>query len=246
LPSDVDGSLLPAKGEPDFFLNLGTNALRLWKFHVDFKTPDKSTFAGPTTIAVAPFSLTCGGTSGACVPQSGTATLLDSLGDRLMYRVAYRRYADGHETLVLNHSVTAGQSVGIRWYEIGDPNGKPKPLQQGTFAPDSKFRWIGSMAIDKRGDIALGYSLSSPTLFPSISVTGRMPADPSGALEGEVTLLAGEGAQTSLHRWGDYSAMTIDPQDDCTFWFTTEYLKATGPFQNWSTEIFAFRFPGCS
>lgn len=245
LPTDLDGSVVPSKGEPDFFLNLGANALRLWKFHADFKTPSKSTFTGPSTISVANFSLACGGTSGACVPQNGTATLLDSLGDRLMYRVAYRRFSDGHESLVVSHAVTAGQSVGFRWYELGDPNGKPKTLQQGTYAPDSSFRWISSMAMDKLGDIAVGYSLSSASLFPSISVTGRKPGDKLGTLEGEAILLKGGGAQTSLHRWGDYSAMTIDPLDDCTFWFTTEYLKATGPFQNWSTEVFAFQFPGC-
>jgi hypothetical protein len=245
LPTDLDGSRIPPKGEPDFFLSLGTNALRLWKFHVDFQTPDKSTFTGPTNIPVAPFSLACGGTGGACVPQNGTITQLDSIGDRLMYRVAYRRFPNGQETLVVNHSVTAGQSVGIRWYEIGNPNGKLKMLQQGTFAPDSSFRWMGSMAMDKMGDIAVGYSLSSQSFFPSISVTGRTPDDPPGAMESEAMLLKGGGAQTGLHRWGDYSAMTIDPLDDCTFWFTTEYLKATGPFQNWSTMIFAFQFPGC-
>lgn len=246
LPSDLDGSLAPAKGEPNFFLSLGTNALRLWKFHADFKTPDKSTFSGPINISVAPFTLACGGTGWTCIPQNGTSNLLDSLGDRLMYRVAYRRFSDGHETLLVSHAVTAGKSVGIRWYEIRDPNGKPTPFQQGTFAPDNSFRWISSMAMDQRGNIAVGYSLSSTSLFPSIGVTGRTPDDPPGALEGETTLQAGGGAQTGLRRWGDYSAMTIDPQDDCTFWFTSEYLKATGSFQNWSTEIFAFQFPGCN
>jgi hypothetical protein len=246
LPSDVDGSLAPSKGEPNFFLNLGANALRLWKFHADFKTPGKSSFTGPTSIPVAAYSLSCGGTGRTCVPQKGTTNLLDSLGDRLMYRVAYRRFADGHEALVVSHAVTAGKSVGIRWYELRGPNEKPTIFQQGTFAPDSSYRWISSMATDKQGDIAMGYSLSGASLFPSISVTGRTPGDPKGALEGESVLLAGGGAQTGLSRWGDYSAMTIDPQDDCTFWFTTEYLKASGPFQNWSTEIIAFQFPGCA
>ena len=245
LPADLDGSIAPSKGEPNFLLSLGTNALRLWKFHADFKTPDKSTFSGPISIPVASFTLACGGTGWACIPQNGTATLLDSLGDRLMYRVAYRRFSDGHEALLVSHAVTVGKGVGIRWYEIRNPNAKPIPFQQGTFAPDNSFRWISSMAMDQRGDIAVGYSLSSPSLFPSISVTGRTPDDPPGALEGETTFQAGGGAQTGLSRWGDYSAMTIDPLDDCTFWFTTEYLKATGPLQNWSTAIFAFQFPDC-
>jgi hypothetical protein len=245
LPSDLDGSMAPPAGTPNFVLSLGSNALRLWKFHVDFKTPKQSTFTGPTSISVAGFSLACGGTGWSCVPQQGTTNQLDSLGDRLMYRVAYRRFADGHEALLVSHAVSAGQSVGLRWYELRDPNGKVKPYQQSTFAPDGSFRWISSMAMDQRGDIALGYSVSSAGRFPSISVTGRTPNDPQNTLEGEATLQEGQGAQTGLSRWGDYSAMTMDPVDDCTFWFTTDYLKATGPLANWSTEIFAFQFPNC-
>src|SRR5262249_5633352 len=161
-----------------------------------------------------------------CIPQAGTTNQLDSLADRLMYRLAYRRFADGHESLVVNHSVTAGASVGVRWYELRSPGGTPTVFQQGTYAPDSSYRWMVSIAMDQSGDIALGYSTSSGSLSPSIRYTGRLAGDALGQMtQGETTLQAGGGSQTgTLTRWGDYSAMTVDPIDDCTFWYTNEYL----------------------
>jgi hypothetical protein len=181
---------------------------------------------------------------GTCVPQSGTTNQLDSLADRLMYRLAYRNLGT-KEALVVNHSVTAGSSGGVRWYEIDNPGGTPTVAQQSTFAPDSKFRWMGSIAMDKAGDMAMGYSVSSSTSFPSIAFTGRTPADPTSTMEAETSVISGGGSQTgTLTRWGDYSAISVDPVDDCTFWYTTEYLKSSGSF-NWSTRIANFKFPGC-
>jgi Putative Ig domain len=192
---------------------------------------------------VAPFSAACGG--GTCIPQPSTTQQLDSLADRLMYRLAYRHFADGHEALVVNHSVTAGTSTGIRWYEIRSPNATPTVFQQGTFAPDAAYRWMGSIAMDHVGDIAVGYSVSSSSINPSIRYTGRVPTEPLGSLESETPVIAGSGSQLqTLSRWGDYSAMSVDPVDDCTFWYTNEYLKANGDF-NWSTWITSFKFPGC-
>ena len=251
LPSDLDGPASPPPaGMPNFFLSRGTNALNLWKFHVDFANPANTTLTGPTSIAVAPFTVPCNG-GGACVPQPGTSQKLDSLGDRLMYRLAYRHFAD-HDSLVVNHSVQVGgpsrkaQSVAVRWYELRDPNGTVSVFQQGTFAPNSTFRWMGSIAMDKVGDIAVGYSASSSAVFPSIRLTGRVPTDPLGTLAAENEIFKGTGSQLqSLARWGDYSAMTVDPVDDCTFWYTTEYLKVSGTF-NWSTRIASFKFPGCA
>lgn len=244
LPSDLDGATPPPAGTPNFFMNFGANSLNLWKFHVDFSNSANSTFTGPTNIPVASFSPACSG-GGTCIPQSGTTQQLDSLADRLMYRLAYRNFGD-HEALVVNHSVTAGASVGVRWYEIRNPNAAPVVYQQGTFAPDSNYRWMGSIAMDKVGNIALGYSVSSASLKPSIRYTGRAPGDPLGTLQAENTILNGNGSQLSnLSRWGDYSAMTIDPTDDCTFFYTNEYLKANGTF-NWSTQIASFKFSSCS
>lgn len=244
LPSDMDGTLQPTAGEPNFFVAYDVNALFLWKFHVDFTTPANSTFAGPTSIPVAAFSAACSG-GGTCIPQAGTTNQLDSLADRLMYRLQYRKFADGHESLVVNHAVTAGSSVGERWYEIRSPNGTPTVYQQSTYAPDSSYRWMGSVAMDQQGNMAMGYSVSSSTLKPSIRYTGRLVTDPLSTMQAETSLKVGAGAETGgLTRWGDYSDMELDPVDDCTFWYTTEYLKVDGTF-NWSTWISSFKFPGC-
>ncbi len=237
LPADMDGTIQPAAGEPGFFLNFGTNSLKLWKLHADFAVPANSTFTGPTTLTVANFAQGCNRT---CVAQPGTLNRLDMLGDRLMYRLAYRKFADGHEALVVSHSITTG----YRWYEIRDPNGTPTVFQQGTFAPDANTRWMGSIAMDKSGNIGLGYTLGSSTVFPSVYFTGRNPGDPLGTMQTEQAIVDGSGSQTSPTRWGDYSAMTIDPADDCTFWYTQEYSKITGTF-SWSTRIANFKFAGC-
>src|SRR6266850_3847293 len=226
LPSDLDGTTAPPTGSPNYMLYFGTNNLNLFKFHVDFSTPANSTFTGPTVINVAAFTPLCSG--GTCVVQPGTTQRLDSLADRLMYRLAYRNFAT-HESLVTNHSVAVTGGGGVRWYEIQNPSGTPSLAQQGTFAPDSSYRWMGSIATDQAGDMAVGYSVSSSSINPSIRYTGRLPSDPSGTMEAEVNVVTGTGSQTGgLSRWGDYSALTVDPVDDCTFWFTTEYMKATG------------------
>jgi hypothetical protein len=242
LPSDVDGTTAPPAGSPNYMLYFGTNSLNLFKFHVDFTTPSNSTFTGPTVINVAAFSPLCGG--GTCVPQPSTTQQLDSLADRLMYRLAYRNFGS-HESLVVNQSVVAGSGGGIRWYEIQNPSGTPVVAQQSTFAPDSNYRWMGSVAMDQAGDLAVGYSVSSSSISPSVRFAGRVPTDPASTLESEINVVSGSGSQTgSLSRWGDYSAMQIDPVDDCTFWFTEEYMKTTGSF-NWNTRIANFKFPNC-
>ena len=243
LPSDLDGPAAPPAGSPNYLLMFGNNNLSLYKFHVDFATPTNSTFTGPTVLSVAAFNPLCGG--GTCVRQPGTTTQLDSLADRLMYRLAYRNFGT-HESIVVNHSVAAGSGGGVRWYEIQNPGGTPTVAQQGTFAPDSSFRWMGSIAMDQFGDIALGYSVSDGTsVHPSVAYTGRVPTDPAGTMEGEVNIVTGAGSQTlGLTRWGDYSALQVDPVDDCTFWYTQEYIKANGSF-NWNTRIANFKFPAC-
>jgi uncharacterized membrane protein len=243
LPSDLDGTTAPPTGSPNYMMYFGTNNLNLFKFHVDFTNPANSTFTGPTVINVAAFNPVCGG--GTCIPQPGTSNTVDSLADRLMYRLAYRNFGS-HESLVVNHSVVAGSSGGVRWYEIQNPGGTPVVAQQSTFAPDSSYRWMGSIAMDQSGDMALGYSVSDgSSVFPSVRFTGRVPTDPASTMEAEVNVVSGSGSESSgLTRWGDYSAMQVDPVDDCTFWYTQEYLKTTGTF-NWSTRIASFKFPGC-
>lgn len=246
LPSDADGTTPPPIGSPNYMVSFGTNNLQLFKFHVDFANTANSTFTGPTTISVSPFSPLCGGGRN-CVPQPNTAQKLDSLADRLMYRLAYRNFGD-HESLVVNHSVAVNSNGGVRWYELQNPNGAVTVAQQSTFAPDVNFRWMGSIAMDKAGDMAMGYSLGGSSLSPSIAVTGRAASDPANTMQAETVTVTGSGSQTNpnraLSRWGDYSAMQVDPSDDCTFWFVTEYMKTTGIF-NWNTRVASFKFPNC-
>ena len=247
LPSDLDGLTAPPAGSPNYQIYYGTNSLQLFKFHVDFATPANSTYTGPTSIAVSAFSPLCAG--GTCVVQPTGGNQLDSLADRLMFRLAYRNLGT-HESLVVNHSVVSGTGGGVRWYEIQNPNGTPVVAQQSTFAPDNSYRWMGSIAMDQAGDIALGYSVSSSAINPSVRYTGRLASDPASTMGTEISAVAGGGVQNGstsngpLSRWGDYSSMTVDPVDDCTFWYTQEYIKTTGSF-NWSTRISNFKFPGC-
>ena len=247
LPADLDSATAPPAGSPNYMVNFGSNRLNLWKFHVDWTTPANSTLTGPTVLSVAAFTAACGG--GACVSQSGTGQKLDSLADRLMYRLAYRNFGD-HEALVVNHSVkisgnNKNQVVGVRWYELRNPGGTPVVYQQGSYTPDNSSRWMGSIAMDKAGNIAMGYSVSSASLHPSLRYTGRAATDPLGTMQLESALYDGTGSQTGgLNRWGDYSNIAIDPVDQCTFWYTTEYLKNNGSF-NWSTRIANFKFANC-
>ena len=243
LSTDLDGVTLPAPATPNFYFDFGTNVLLMWKFTPNFLTPSASTFTGPSNIPVAAFTAACGG-GGTCVPQSETTQQLDTLADRLMYRNAYRNFGD-HDAVVINHSVDASGSVGVRWYEIRNPNGTATVYQQGTFAPDSTYRWMGSIATDQAGNIGVGYSASSSSMHPAIRYTGRESTDPLNTLQAETTMFQGGGSEASgLSRWGDYSATRIDPSDDCTFWYTTEYIPANGTF-NWHTRIGSFKFNSC-
>jgi hypothetical protein len=227
----------------------GSNSLLTWRFHVDFAASTNTTLSGPYTTAVASFAEACGG--GTCVPQAGTTQQLDSLGDRLMYRLSYRHFGDGHEALFVNHSVAADSSTtGARWYELrpaGSGTTGVTVYQQSTYAPAGGLsRWMGSIASDKNGNIALGYSTSSSSTYPSIGYSFRVPTDTFTGLGTEQTMWSGSASQLrSLNRWGDYSAMTVDPVDDCTFWYTNEYLTASGTF-NWHTRIASFKLNGCN
>ena len=245
LPSDLDGSTPPPSGSPNYFMNLGSNSLNVWQFHVDWLTPANSTFTGPVNLPVAPIALPCS-KGNVCIPQANTTQRLDSVGERLMYRLAYRNFG-AYESIVVNHSIATGTgNVGVRWYEIRNPAGNPPDLyQQGTFAPDTNFRWMGSIAMDSAGDIALGYSVSSSSMAPAIRYTSRLATDALGTFAGENSIIEGGGSEQGSNRWGDYSSMSVDPVDDCTFWYTNQYLQTTGS-ANWTTRIASFSIPACS
>jgi hypothetical protein len=259
LPTDLDGATLPPAGSPNYFIEADDDGwgwdvdmLQVFKFHVDWTTPANSTFTGPQrvdlTAAGYPFdSDMCGGSRN-CIAQQGVTQKVDALSDRLMHRLAYRNFGT-HESLVMNHTVDVGSDrAGIRWYELRNPGGAPPTLHQaGTYAPaDSLNRWMGSIAMDAAGNAALGYSTSSSASYPSIKYTGRLEGDTLGTMgQGEATLVAGSASQNGVNRWGDYSSMNVDPVDDCTFWYTQEYVSTAGSW-NWNTRIGSFKFPSCA
>ena len=252
LPADLDGAAAPPAGAPNPFVQFVDGApdrLSIWNFDVDWSSnpPGGTGFTLAVDLSTAAFdSILCFDARGACIEQPDTSRTLEDLSDRLMFRLAYRNFG-AYQAMVLNHTVDVNGNngaAGIRWYELRDNGSGWGIQQQSTYSPDTDNRWMGSIAMDKQGNIALGYSVSSTSLFPSIRFTGRLATDPANSLQAEATLIAGSGSQTGSSRWGDYSAMSIDPADDCTFWYTQEYVQTTGSVP-WQTRIGALRFPEC-
>jgi hypothetical protein len=250
LPSDLDGATLPPAGSPNYFIELdGTSftKLDLFKFHVDFAVPANSTFLGPVVIPITSWTQICAATR-ACITEPAPGEKLDSIGNRLMYRLAYRNFGT-FESLVATHTVkpTAGTAVGaVRWYEIRSPGAAPGVFQSGTIQNKKNSFWMPSIAQDKNNDIAVGFSVASGTTKPSIFYTGRVPTDPPGKMEATKGVVKGTGVQLATgNRWGDYSSMAIDPVDDCTFWYAQEYYKTQGSFA-WNTRLNSFKFNGCN
>jgi hypothetical protein len=241
LPGDFDGTTLPPAGEDEDFVNFtGGNTANFWKMHADFANPVNTTLVGPVAVTVPAFTRAQG------VPQKNTTTRLDTLSDRMMYRLAYRNLGD-HEAFVTNHSVNVNARAAVRWYEFRNPSA-PTLFQSGNIKHKTLHYWMGSVAMDKNGDIAGGFNTSSANDFPGITYAGRTPGLAAGKMQKHAGGLTtnGTGSQTSgLTRWGDYSAMSVDPADDCTFYYTTEYLKVTGSF-NWNTRVNSFKFNTCS
>lgn len=259
-PADLDGMTPPPVGAPNYIMrHVDTEAhgvpgypdndiLEIWAFSVNWTTPGNSTFTKIADILTAEFDSTlCGLTSFFCmgmpgVPQ-GSGNSLDPLREVIMHRLGYRNFGT-HEVLVGNFVTDIGDNIGgIRWFELRKVGaGAWELYQEGTYAPTTNDnRWMGGIAMDGSGNIALGYNVSSQTIYPSIRYAGRLASDPLGTLpQGEYTLVNGSAINGS-NRYGDYSAMGIDPIDDCTFWFTGEWNDAT----QWKTRIGAFRFDAC-
>ena len=267
LPSDADGLIPPPAGAPNIFSYFNANefagetdSLRLYEFHADFNNPANSTFTqradSPLPVAAFDPRDPTGLDDIEQPPPSGATSALDSISDRLMHRLQYRNFGT-HESLILNHTVNVGTGVttathqaGIRYYELRRvPGGNWTVNEQATFAPDTANRWLGSAAMDNRGNLAVGYSVSSTTVFPSIRYAGRLATDPpNGLFQGENTLQPGGFSQVATSsRWGDYSALNVDPTDDCTFWYTNEYYGADDPATviEWRTKIGKFKFAQC-
>ncbi len=261
LPSDIDGNTLPPNGSPAYFVGTQDNggpygapndAINLWKFVIDYDTPGNSSFTLTDVLPISPYDtiFTCPGGGRSCLPQPGTSNLIDiqSYRQRPLHRLAYRNFGT-HESLVTNQSVEAETGVaGIRWWELRNPNSSPNVFQEGTYAPgvtDGTDRWMASAAMDAEGNIAMGYSATSSTVFPSLWYTGRLANDPIGSMtQGEGSIVDGGGSQTGSQRWGDYTSLNIDPVDDCTFWYVNEYY-ITSSSSGWQTRIGAFKFDEC-
>lgn len=251
MPADLDGHTPPPTGEPNIFYRHidgqtagGVDRLQLYEFHVDFDTPANSSLGGPTDLPVTPFVELCN-FNFSCIRQPGTAQRLDSITEWPMYRFVYRNFGS-HEVLVANHAVNVGSDqAGVRWYELRRSGaGAWSVHQQSTQAPDGDSRWMAGIGMDGDGNIALGYNVSSNVTYPSIRYATRLAGDPLNTLQAEAELVAGNGSQTGTNRWGDYSLLSLDPADDCTFWFTGEYYAATSS-NNWRTRIGAFKIPSC-
>lgn len=253
--ADLDGTTLPPVGAPNLVMATGgtqllddidDDGIYAWRMFVDWARPSNTRLEGPRKIVVAPYRYLCGGQLTNCVPQPGVERRLDAQGDKIMARLVYRNLGT-HQSLVAVHSVdTAAGGGGVRWYEFRlDDNGDPGLHQQSTYAPDGAYRWMASPAIDRAGNIAIGYSFGSATHFPGQRFSARLANDPKGLLTFRESVLAGgEAAQTTTLRWEDYTQTAMDTTDDCTIWYVGNYLK-TGA-TTYSTRIGAFRVPTCT
>jgi hypothetical protein len=251
--ADVDGRNLPPAGAPNIMMAAGgtqldrifeADTIDVWQFHVDWKNPANTKVTGPDTIHVAPYHYLCDGQLSNCVPQPGTDRRLDAQGDKIMARLVYRKIGN-RESIVAVHSVnTAAGGGGVRWYEFRvDKNRTVTLHQQGTYAPDGFYRWMASPAMDRDGNIGIGYSFGGAPKFAGQRFAARLANDPLGQLTlGETVLVEGEDVQNAV-RWEDYTQTAIDPTDDCTIWYVGDYIKKGAT--TYSSRIGAFRLPGC-
>jgi hypothetical protein len=263
-PADVDGTNPPPAGSPEYFvsienpLNNGvaktSNTINLWQFHVNWTNPSATTFT-QSSIPVPTFTPGCYAVSSPgntiCVPEPSTATTgqyIDSVGDRLMFRFAYRNFGE-YESYLVSHAVqvNAGNrtQTGIRWYELRG-SGAPAVYQSGTISPDSTtYRFMPSIAQDQNGNAAVGYSVSSALVHPGISASYWSLTNQTAPTE--ISLYSGTGDEENVYHYGTYSSMTVDPVGGCAFWYVNEYFaqNQTGSETNWNTRISTFSLPGC-
>jgi hypothetical protein len=256
LPADIDGATLPPAGTPGFFYTFkdhdfhggGPDRIELWALDFDFANPPNSTFTLEARFAVPEFTYTvCGFFNFDCVRQRGTTQRIDVVSEWPMHRFPYRNFGD-HQTLLGNFTVGGGTGqtgAAIRWFELRNTGSGWNLFQTGTYDPgDGNDRFLGSIAMDGAGDIALGFAVSSSATFPSIHYVTRTPSDPPGTFGTERAVVNGRGSQTQSDRWGDYSAMTVDPVNDCSFWYTHEFYPRNSG-SDWHTAVGVFTLPSC-
>lgn len=246
LPSDLDG--MPAQtNKPNYLVyvkddlwGFENDHLSLWELTTDWENPDNSSFEEVQILEVEPFAADYD--NWYVITQPNTSFSISSMIDRLMYRLQYRKFKE-YEMLITNHTVNVDTNylTGVRWYELRNYGEGWSIFQQGSYSPDNHHRWMGSVSMDNRGNIAAGYSVSSEEIYPSIRMTGRFDTDPIGLMSlEEIEVATGEGCQTQNWRWGDYSYMSVDPVDDQTFWYTQMYMPVTGQIE-WQTKICSFK-----
>lgn len=253
--ADLDGHALPPEGAPNIMMATGgaqlhgdfqDDGIYVWQFHVDWEDPAGTRLSSPEKLPVAPYHYLCDGQLTNCVRQPDTDRHLDAQGDKIMARLVYRN-VNGRESIVGVHSVTTRAGAGgVRWYEFTVSEDRTVRLnQQGTYAPDDSYRWMASPAIDKFGNIGIGYSFGGTPHYAGQRFAARLVDDPPGVLSlQETVLVEGAAAQMSTLRWEDYTQTAVDPTDDCTIWYVGDYLKKDA--DSYSTRIGAFRLPGCT
>jgi hypothetical protein len=268
LPADIDGHRRPqaqaaapifGSQDDDYFYGALFDALNVWELKVLWNSKPEASLVLAAQLPVAEFdsAFPCAPTSRDCLPQPGVVPTqyLDILSyrQRVTHRLAYRNFG-GHEAMVTNQSVEARPGIaGVRWYEVRRVGGVYSVFQQGTYAPeDGVNRWMGSAAMDRDGNMAIGYSVvNGVDVFPGIRYTARYAGDPLGEMTlAEGTIINGTGVQLTVNsRWGDYTSLNVDPTDDCTFWYVNEYYTAEGQASSlagWQTRIASFKLDGCS
>jgi len=238
-PSDIDGDMLPPDGSPNYVSTVnatGSKQFQIFEFKVDWTNPANSTYELGVSLSPGSFSNNFNGG----IPQPNGGSGLDALQQMLMYRLAYRNFGT-YETMVANHTVKVNGLAAIKWYEFRKEGENDWYIyQQGVYAPnDGINRWMGSIAMNAYGTIALGFSVSNGTdVFPSVRYTGRPANAPLGEMTyEEIEVVTGTSSQSGVSRWGDYACMSVDPADDSTFWFTTEYMRG-----GWKTRVASFDF----
>jgi hypothetical protein len=266
IPADIEGVVAPPTGRDEYLVSIQnppadgktktSSTLNLWDFHVDWVNPSNSTFTH-SALSVTPYTPGCYSVTNTpntyCIPESSTSQTklyVDSVGDRLMPRFAYRNF-DTYESFLVSHTVQAAatnKQTGIRWYELRG-SGTPAVFQSGTINPSTfykLYRYMPSIAQDHTGNAAVGYNISSFSTHPGIRASWwNLPNQSAPA---ELGIFAGGGDEENARNWGDYSSMTVDPVDDCTFWYVTQYFaqNETGNQTTWNTRIANFKLSSCT
>lgn len=251
LPVELEGQVLPPTGNPGYFVSINEpENILFFKFHADFANPSNATLSTGVPVPVSNYTSACRTTGGTnCVIQPNTTTKLNTLSDRLVSRLTYRQFPN-YGSLMVNHTIEGPQpkfAPSVRWYEFrilkNNPTFNPIVYQQATIAPDSKNRYLGSIGVDRFGNIAMGYNVTSSLIFPSLELAYHKYTDLTNVTTIQ-PLVTGKGSQLDTSEWGRYSVMAIDPSDSCTFWYTGEYIQASGT-SNWSTFAVHFKLPPC-